>query len=79
MFGIDGRTAQLDEPKVAAAIVVERVHEPARRVVRRERDREEPGLALGEHPRPQVEVRLLAPLAVDQKMHETALLDDDQP
>jgi hypothetical protein len=76
---IDGRAAQLDEPKVAAAIVVERVHEPTRRVVRRERDREEPCLALGEHPGPQVEERLLAPLPVDQKMRETVLLDDHQP
>ena len=77
--GIGGRAAILDHPDVPVPVVEVRVDETARRVVGRERDREEPLLAFADDDAAQVEERIRLHDAVLDQRHEPVLLHDQQP
>ena len=77
---VGGMSAELGDVDVAVAgrRVVEGVEEPARRVVGREGDRQEPGLARDLDLLAQVEERRGEDLAVADDPHGSGLLDDEE-
>ena len=77
--GIGSRAAILDHPDVPVPVVEVRVDETARRVVGRERDREEPLLAFADNDAAQVEEGIGLHDAVLDEGNEPVLLHDEQP
>ena len=68
----------LDDPDVPVPVVEVRVDEPTRRVIGRERDREQPLLAFAEHDAAQVEDGIGLHDAVLDERHEPVLLHDEE-